>query len=110
MDDAVDLLWYEIKNVRPVTTETYAQALMAVADEFEQFMALHVSKNEKSAFKMNMASIRDGSLISDIAPYLAGTPPPLEVLKGVGDYATYLRALFDWMLSREKRSRVSPAS
>jgi len=107
MDDSVDLLRFEIKNVNPVTAEAYSQALMAVADEYEQFMALHVSKSEKAAIKMNMASIRDGSLISDIAPYLAGTPPLLEVLKGVADYATYLRALFDWMLSKGERPEIA---
>lgn len=107
MDEAVELLRYEIKNVKPVTTEAYAQALMAVADEFEQFMGLHVSRNERSAFKMNMASIRDGSLISDIAPYLAGTPPLLEVLKSVGDYATYLQAIFDWMLCKGGRPEIA---
>jgi len=33
MDDSVDLLRFEIKNVNPVTAEAYSQALMAVADE-----------------------------------------------------------------------------
>ncbi|WP_375738285.1 hypothetical protein [Pseudomonas boanensis] len=107
MDEAVELLRYEIKNVRPVTTEAYAQGLMAVADEFEEFIALHVAKNEKAAFRMNMASVSNGSLISDIAPFLAGTPPLLDVLKSVGDYATYLKALFDWMLSKGDRPEIA---
>ena len=107
MENKADLLRYEIKNVKPVTADAYANAILAVADEFEQFMSLHVAKNEVSAFRMNMASVSTGSFIADIAPYLAGTPPLLDAMKNVGDYATYLKALFSWTLAKGERPAIA---
>lgn len=101
------MLRYEIKNVKPLTAEAYAHAIIAVSDEFEQFMALHVAKNEVSAFKMHMVSIENGSLIADIAPYLAGTLPLLDAIRNVGDYATYLNAVIDWALAKSERPAIA---
>lgn len=112
MDDSTvtesqDLLRFEIKNVKPITAEAYANAVNAVSDEFEQFMSMHVAKAEVAAFKMHMASVKNGSFISDIAPYLAGTIPLLEAIKSVGDYATYLNTVFNWMLNAGERPAIA---
>jgi len=107
MENLNELLRYEIKNVNPVSAEAYATALMSVSDEFEQYLSLHIAKNEIPAYRMNMASIQNGSFISDIAPYLAGTIPLLETAKSVKDYATYLGAVVQWLLSKGERPAIA---
>lgn len=107
MEEASEKLRYELKNVRPVTAEMYALGLMSIADEYEQYMALHLSKAEHGSAKMMVSSIRNGSIISDIQPFIAGTLPLIEALKHVKDYASYLRAVIDWTLGIGSRPEIA---
>ncbi len=107
MDDLSDLLRYEIKNVKPVSTESYAAALASVSEEFEQYLSLHISRAEIPAYRMHMASVRAGSIISELAPYLAGTIPLLEAAKNVKDYATYLSTVIQWLLGKADRPAIA---
>ena len=106
MEEASEKLRYELKNVRPVTAEMYAQGLMSIADEYEQYMALHLSKAEHGTAKMMVSSVRNGSIISDIQPFIAGTLPLIEALKHVKDYASYLKAVIDWTLGLGSRPEI----
>lgn len=107
MDDLKDLLRYELKNVNPVSAEAYASALIAMSDEFEQYLSLHIAKSEAHAYRMHMASIQNGSLISDLGPILAGTIPLLDTVKSVKDYAAYLSAIVQWLLSKGDRPAIA---
>ena len=107
MDVQPDLLRYEIKNQKPVSAEIYSAGLMAMADEYEQFMTLYQSKAERGTCKLAVGSIRDGSIISDLMPIVAGTIPLLDGIKGVSDFAAYLKALIDWMISSGVRPAVA---
>ena len=107
MDFGEEKLRYEIKNISPVTAGNYADGLSAIADEFEQFMALYLSKAERGTAKMYVSSVRDGSIISDIQPYLAGTLPLIESLKDVKEFASYLKTLIDWAKGSGKRPEIA---
>ncbi len=106
MDSNSDQLRYEIKNCNPVTASNYSDGLSAIADEYEQFMGLHLSKAERGTAKMYVSSVRDGSIISDLQPYIAGTLPLIEGLKDVKAFATYLKTLIDWTQGRAERPEI----
>lgn len=107
MDVQPDFLRYEIKNRKPVPAEVYAAGLEAMADEFEQFMSMHQSKAERGTCRLAIGSVRNGSIVSDLMPIVAGTIPLLDGIKGVSDFAGYLKALIDWMISGGERPAVA---
>lgn len=107
MDGPADLLRYELKNRNPVSASAYAEALMALDDEFVQFMALHVSREEQPACRMMVGSVRDGSIISDLFPVIAGTIPLLEAVQTAKQYADYLKAVVAWMLGGIDRPAIA---
>jgi len=107
MDDQGSMLRYEIKNQKPVPTESYALGLLAMADEYQQFMALYMPKAERDMCKLVVGSVHDGSIVSDLMPIVAGTIPLLDGIKGVTDFASYLKTLIDWMISGGERPAVA---
>ncbi len=100
-------LRYEIKNRKPVDATTYAQAMIALEDEYVQFMALHVSATEQEACRLIVGSVRDGSIITILAPAIAGTLPLLDTMMSITDYATYLKSLFDWARGEAERPKLA---
>lgn len=105
--DSQNLLQFEIKNIKPVSAEDYASALLAVADEYQQFLSLHYSVAEVPTSKLFVSGVENGSIISTLTPAIAGTLPLIGSIQTVMDYAEYLAALVDWTLGKTLRPPVA---
>ncbi len=103
----IQQLLFEIKNVAPVEASVYAEALIALEDEFAQFMALHVSKTERDACRLVVGSVKEGSIISILQAAMAGTMPLLDVMMTISEYADYIKTLIDWARGKGERPAIA---
>lgn len=106
-DHKPSFLQFEIKNVNPVSAEDYANALSAVADEYQQFMLQHSSRVEVATSKLYIHRVEPGSIMSTLAPIITGTMPLIGSVQTAFEYAEYLSALFAWALGKLARPPVA---
>ncbi|WP_312153566.1 hypothetical protein [Pseudomonas sp.] len=93
-------LHFELKNVHPVAVDDYTESLQALAREYRLYLAAFESPEDSAATQMYVQEIRSGSIINELVPYAVGVLPLLDVAKSIGEYADYLKAIFDWSLGK----------
>lgn len=88
-------LTIKISNTEPVELADFAKSMMSLANDYES----RCTANPKQPAKLYIKEIKNGSIVAILAPLapLAGQLLT-EQFDLVGNYADFLKAVFDWLL------------